>query len=323
MTIGIAASGPRAGLAVFRALAAVERVAEGAIRGYAVFAAIDAGDVHRAATQRGGSRTLFVDGERTGVEPPPGVAAAPIAAIMSSGPDRPEPLEQFLPARAGVGLVTGHRLPNALALGGQPLNLAVLERLAAGCDARAAVEDVLAADPEADAGVIAIDANGRIHGANSARVGRRPDLGHARRVSADGTAAVEVLHNAIHPVVPLAELAAWIALETMCPPFITADHVTVTAGTPITVGDAARVLVDATGHAQRVETTDGRIVTGRHNCAAVYLGAEVVHDGVCLGRTVAEPNVVVEDGRIVALSGQSSVRIPYQAEPADRHRGAE
>ena len=52
-------------------------------------------------------------------------------------------------------------------------------------------------------------------------------------------------------------------------------------------------------------------MTGRHACAAIYLGALVVQDDVPLGRTVMEPNVLVEDGRIRRLSGQDEVRIPF------------
>lgn len=313
MTIGIAASGPGAGLAVFRALAAVERVAEGAIGGFAVFVVIDAaGTVHRAETQRGGTATLFTDGEATGVAPPPIVAEARIAGVMSSGPDRPEPLEQFLPARSGVGLVTGHRLPNAIGPRGRPLNIEVLERLAAGDDARTAVETVLDSDPEADAGVIAVDATGHVHGANSARVARRPDLGHARRSDPAGAAVVEVLHNAIHPVAAIAELAACVALDSMFPPLRSDGHITITAGTPLTGSDDCRVHVDADGTVQRIETTDRRILTGRHNCAAIQLGADILHDGRLLGHTVFEPNVVVEDGRIVTLSGRTTIRIDYR-----------
>ncbi len=315
MTIGIAASGPGAGLAVFRALAAVERVGQGAIGGYAVFAAIDAaGTVHRAETQRGGTATLFTDGEATGVAPPPVVAEATFAGVMSSGPDRPEPLEQFLPARGGVGLVTGHRLPNSIGPSGRPLNIEVLERLAAGDDARTAVETVLGSDPEADAGVIAVDAAGRVHGANSARVARRPDLGRARRSDPTGTAVVEVLHNAIHPVAAIAELAACVALDSMYPPLRSDGHITVAAGTPLTAGDDCRVHVDADGTAQRIETTDRRILTGRHNCAAIQLGTEVLQDGRPLGRTVFEPNTVIEEGRVVRLSGRTTFRIGYRSE---------
>ena len=83
MTIGIGAAGPNAGLAVFRALAAAEAVGHGAIGGFAVFAVLTAdGRVIRAETQRGGSATLFTDGETTGGPPPPEVASARFAAVV-------------------------------------------------------------------------------------------------------------------------------------------------------------------------------------------------------------------------------------------------
>ncbi len=313
MTIGIAASGANAGLAVFRALAAVERVAQGAIGGFAAFAAVDAsGAVYRAETQRGGTRTLFTAGETTGVPPPSMAASATRAGIMSSGPDRPAPLAQFVPADAAAGLVTGHRLPNAAGLSGQPVNLAVLDRLRAGETARTAVAEVLDADPEADAGVIAIDQYGGIFSRNSRRVGQRPDLGHARREHGTSGAVVEVLHNAIFPADSLAALAADIALAVMAPT-VSAGRITVAAGVPVIPGAADQVLVDAAGNAFRIETTDQRIVRGRHNCAAIYLGSLVIQSGRALGRTAFEPNVVVADGHIVSLSGQTRLELDYCA----------
>ena len=114
MTIGIGAIGPNAGLAVFKGLQAAERVGTGSIGGFAVFAAIsEDGPLFMSETQRGGTATLFTAGETSGVLPPSEIAAAPYAAVMSSGPDRPAPLSQFLAADPAIGLVTGHRLPNA------------------------------------------------------------------------------------------------------------------------------------------------------------------------------------------------------------------
>lgn len=314
MTIGIAAYGPRAGLAVFRALAAVEKVATGSIGGYAAFAAIDAdGNLHRAETQRGGTTTLFVAGEITGATPPPVVSDAVIAGVMSSGPDRPAPLSQYVPAEPGAGLVTGHRLPNASGAAGRAVNLEVLDRLKRGYTARAAVDEVLHANPEADAGIIAVDIHGGVFARNSRRVDRRPDLGHARRENAAG-AAIEVLNNAISPAGSIAALAADIGLAVMAADRACAGHLVVRAGVPMVAGNENRVLVDARGEATRIETTDHRILQGRHNCAAVYLGAMVVAEGRVLGYTVVEPNVVVENGQIVTLNGLPEIHIDYRSE---------
>lgn len=322
MTIGILASGPNAGLAVFRALAAAEKVASGAIGGFAAFAAIGTdGKLYRAETQRGGTTTLFTDAESTGTEPPAQIASATMAALMSSGPDRPAPLSQFVAAQAGAGLVTGHRLPNAAGLKGVPVNVQVLEKLQAGLSARRAVRDVMTANPDADAGIIAVDRQGSVYALDSARVAARTDLGHARLEDESG-AIVEVLHNAITPVGSLAALVCEIAMREMVPPPPLAGSFLVCAGTALRAGAANRVLTSQ-GIAKAIETTDHVILSGRHNCAAVYLGAEVVDEAGVLGYTITEPNVVVENARIVSLSGQDKVAIGYRRTgAADRNSAA-
>lgn len=312
MTIGIGAIGENAGLAVFRALQAAERVGTGAIGGFAVFAAIDAaGSLRVAETQRGGTLTLFTDGEKTGVLPPAAIAEARFAVVMSSGPDRPEPLMQFLAADPAVGLVTGHRLPNTLGPDGLAMNAAVLSAMARGLSASTALDEVLDACPDVDAGMIALGPEAGIAGRNSVLVSRRPDLGAAQRFGSDKNAAVAVLHNAIHPHSSLAPLIADIAFEIVSPAQPVAGEITVSAGTQVIHGTRNRVLVDAIGNAIRIETENARLVTGRHNCAAIYLGSEIVRDGSVIGRTLFEPNVMVQDGTVESLSGQSEVRITY------------
>lgn len=317
MTIGIGATGPNAGLAVFRTLQLAERIGTGAIGGYAVFAAIDRdGILHRAETQRGGTATLFTAGERTGVAPPPEVAAAPFAAVMSSGPDRPAPLTQFLPADPHVGLVTGHRLPNGAGRDGRALNAAVLAAMAEGASAEAALRQVLETEPDADAGMIALGPGRGLFLLDSARVARRPDLG-GTLARGPGGAAIAILHNAIWPVRTLAPLLAEAGLEVMVRAREPRGRVEVRAGTPVVLAGRDRVLVGPDGVASRIETTDARIVTGRHNCAAIYIGAEIVHQDGVLGVATEEPNVVVEDGAIVSLSGQSRFHLAYGPEPQE------
>jgi hypothetical protein len=313
VTIVIVARGPSAGLAVFRALQAVERVAGGSIGGFAAFAAIGGeGRLFEYTTQRGGSTTLFVEGERSGAEPPEGVARASMAGVMSSGPDRPEPLMQFIAADPAVGLVTGHRLPNAPTVRGLPANREVLEALREGHSVQAAVDSLLAANPEIDAGLIALDRTGTLYARNSDRVERRPDLGRARREDADAGAAVEVLHNAILPGPSIAALAAETALQSMTARWQPDGWILVEAGVPLERGEESAVLVDAELRASKVFTTDASLLGPRANGAAIYLGSAVLREGLCIGQTVTEPNVTVEDGRIHSLSGQRSVRVGYR-----------
>src|SRR6218665_1545674 len=119
MTIAIAASGSRAGAAVRDAVLGAELLGRGAIGGFAVLALLSGdGQLHHCMTQRGGASCLDMPDPSL---PPPGMPqrggascrdmpdawlAAPTAAAISSGPDRPEPLVQFLPGAAGIGLVT-------------------------------------------------------------------------------------------------------------------------------------------------------------------------------------------------------------------------
>ena len=316
MTIGIAVSGPNAGRAVFRALQAVERAGRGSIGGFASFVAItEAGELVRAETQRGGSRTLFTAGETTGVAPPTAVAEARLAAVMSSGPDRPAPLSQFTPGRAGVGLVTGHRLPNLPGVDGRPLNLAVLDRMAAGAPAALAARAELERNPEADAGIIALDLAGGLYAGNTAFVERRPDLGQALIEDPASGAKVAVLHNAIQPHPPLAGLAAAIALDAIAPVDRADLWVTLAAGTPVELGLENCVLVDAAGQTVRVTVTQPGWLDGRRQGAVIQFAARVRQDNRLLGHATEEPYCVVEAGRLVSLSGARSVRLGVRAAP--------
>lgn len=308
MTIGIAAAGPRAGLGVFDALRAVERVGRGHIGGFAVLAVLTAdGRLLRRETQRGGTVALLEGADSLPAE----IAEAPRAALMSSGPDRPAPLAAFLPGEAGVGLVTGHRFPNAPAASGRPLNEEVLELLRQGADARRAVEQVMADNPLADAGVIAIDPAGGLHGANSDRVQSRPDLGSARRACGRRGIVIEVLHNAIFPRAPLAALAAEIAFDRMDLSGEPTQRLKLRSGTPIAAGEREAVVLDEEGRVLRIVTADPRILRGRWNCASPYLGAQVVAGDRLLGHTIEEANVVVQDGKIRSVEGRCERDVQY------------
>lgn len=314
MTIGIGAYGPRAGLAVYRALQSAERVGRGAIGGFATYAAIGSdGRVFRHQTQRGGSRTLFIEGEATGVPPPEDVANAIAAAVISSGPERPEPLSQFLAVDGAGGLVTGHRLPNGLSIDGTALNLDALEKLIAGKSAKEAVDFVIDRNREADVGLLAVDLRGGVYSRNSDRVQRRPDLGHARLEDATADTVVEVLHNAIRPFPATALIAAAVALDTMRGDPKSAGWITIEAGVPLVLGRENAVHCGNELRAQRVVTTDPIIVKGRHACAGIYLHSKVYSDGKLIGLTMFEPITTVEDGTITEMSGQSIMRMNYCA----------
>lgn len=202
MTIGIAASGPSAATYALRALRGVETLGSGSIGGFAVFAVMnEGGRLRYAQTQNGGSSGLCIDADWLSCER---------AAIISSGPDRPEPLRQFLPGLDGVGLVTGHRLPNR-PFADSRLNLAVLARLQSGLAPDAAIGEVFAAYPECDAGLMALTADGRIAYADSGRVRRRKDI-HSAAIENAGS-SIAVMMNSIHFPPGIGEQAAAIIGE--------------------------------------------------------------------------------------------------------------
>ncbi len=313
MTIGIGACGPRAGRAVFEALRAAERVGRGAIGGFVTFAVIsEDGKVRTAVTQRGGTTTLFTEGETTGVEPPGAFADARYAAVISSGPDRPAPLERFIPADGAVGLVTGHRIPPSTGSDGKPMNAALLERLRGGVRAEAAVAEVMRATPEADCGLIAVTTGGEVASGNTERVKRRPDTGAASLRDPETGAAVAVLCNAIRPWPVLADLAAAVALDVMCAGAEPAGRITLVAGTPIGMGPANAVFCDEGGRSLRVTTTDPAVGERGELGAAIYLASEVYLGDRLVGHTTFEPITTIEGGLLTLFSGKEELEMTYR-----------
>lgn len=314
MTIGIAVAGPGAGLAVVRALAAVEKVTRGAIGGFVSFAVITSDRrLLRAETQRGGTSTLFTDGERLGSTPPSQLADAPLAVLMSSGPDRPTPLSQFTPGEADAGLVTGHRLPN-VALSGRPSpNIALLTRLRAGEEPETAVPAVLTDYADADTGLIGLDASGRIVLGNTALTDARPDLGSVLVTSQFGS--VGILHNAIYPVHGLAEFAAGVALDCLSPPDRSDFEVTFEAPTPLTLGDDNEALVDANGRILAIQVTQPNWLGERFEGAALNVHAAIRCGDKLLGHAVSEPYCIARNHEIVSMSGGTSARIAVRSAP--------
>ena len=314
MTIGIAVAGPGAGLAVVKALAAVEKVTRGAIGGFVSIAVITTDRrLLRAETQRGGTSTLFTDGERTDATPPRDIAEAPLAVLMSSGPDRPAPLSQFTPGDADAGLVTGHRLPNVALNGRAPPNIALLTRLRAGEATETAVPAVLAEYAEADTGLIGVDASGRMALGNTALTDARPDLGSVLVTSPLGS--VGILHNAIHPARGLAEFAAGVALDCLSPPDRSDFEVLFEAPTPLHLGDKNEARVDAQGRILAIQVTQPNWLGECFEGAALNFHAAIRRGDRLLGHAVSEPYCVARNHEVVSMSGGIRARIAVRSVP--------
>ncbi|WP_050759191.1 DUF6963 family protein [Pseudooceanicola batsensis] len=188
MTVGIAAYGLEAGRAVLEGVLATEVLGRGSIGGFVVFSVLDEHGQHQQVSLQCGGITALDDFDLR-----PGVRCA---AAISSGPNRPEPLSQFLAGRDGLGLVTGHRLPQRIGSSGLPLNSSALERMAQGHAPHEAVQSETKENPEADFGLIAVAADGKIGFGNSARVQRRVDLLEVSRLEKE--AGFAMLGNSIY-----------------------------------------------------------------------------------------------------------------------------
>ena len=312
MTIAIAARGPHAGLAVFRALRAVERVGTGSVGGFATYVAITEDKrLLRHQTQRGGSRTLFLNGEETGVDPSPEIAEATSAGVISSGPERPD-LEKLLVADAQAGLVTGHRIPIEIGVDGVPLNQQTLDFLIRGHSAQEAVDAVMSRNPQSDAGLIAIDGRGQIYGRNSERVLLRPDLGVGQATAERGEASVIVYYNCIRPYSALADLATAIALETMMGIPQPDAYVAVATGLPVRSGKESAIHCDVSGRALHITTADATALHGRQIGAIISLGSPIYFDGKLIGHCMTEMLTTVVEGVLTDMSGQATVPFGYR-----------
>jgi len=299
MTIGIAVAGPGAVRAALAGLAAVEAVGRGAIGGFVSLAGLTSdGRIARAETQRGGSRALPFEALE------PALAGARLAVLMSSGPDRPEPLAQFTPADPALGLLTGHRLPNMPGPDGQPPNLRVLDLLKAGLDPAAAIRQALAVDPEADAGLILLTPSGEIALGNSSRVGRRDDIGRASRRDPHSGLRIGVLHNSIFPREALAALAVSAAIDAVAP-VDCCDCEAPVLGHRVDVGSARLLRIDAARRVTAIEVPTPDWTLPHWEGSVVQRGDPVLCDGRLVGRITREVYCILDHGEITGSRGET------------------
>ena len=303
MTLGIAAKGENAGAAVHAAILGAELLGRGAIGGFAGFAILDErGHVKHRVTQRGGVG---------GLDLPNGWLRARYAAAISSGPDRPEPLVQFLPGMDNVGLITGHRLPNTPDAQGIPLNQAVLARLAAGEAPQSAIDAVLSQSPEIDAGLIVMDASGRIGFGNSARVARRTDCGAAERIS--DTSHVVLLHNSIFSEGPLAEKIADLAWSHLTGEPTNTRLLFLREDAPVHPSTRDCVHVTADGTITAIESANLWLQSDHRRATAIYLGSEIWQDGQPAGWAATELLAETSQGWLRKETGSPPTPIVMEA----------
>lgn len=301
MTIGLAAYGPRAGEGILAGLAAVEKVGRGAIGGFVSLAAItETGDVLRAETQTSGQTSLQDNPNLAAI------SAAPWAALISSGPNRPEPLAAFVWADAEVGLVTGHRMPQLPDPEGHPLNARVGEMMRAGNSPQAAIDAIVAGHPNADAGFLALSRQGEFGLGNTAHVLARRDLG--QHIAHREKLWAAALHNSIQPQRPLALLAVEAALDAMeAQP--TQSWVTIPSGIPVAHGTKSEVWIDKAGRAERILHIHPPPNSDEWSFGLGDWVPVAGENGIC-GVLGYEPYMVQRDGRLLTIDGAQERRVP-------------
>jgi hypothetical protein len=72
------------------------------------------------------------------------------------------------------------------------------------------------------------------------------------------------------------------------------------------------VMVNKDLVAYKIITTDASILSGRHNCAAIYLNSVVMQEDQELGRIIFEPYTLVANTRVVSLNGQESLSLGFR-----------
>lgn len=307
MTIGIAAVGKNAGLAVWKALNSVEKVSKGSIGGFATFVIFDEeGKLEYFCTQRGGSRTLFIEGDSISTYPPKEVIEARIAGVVSSGPDRTEPLENILPAKNGVGFVTGHRFPRAIGKDGFPVNEQVLDNMEKGESALIAVKKVMDKNPNIDSGLIAVDLDGNIGAQNSQKVEKRPGFASAS-IEREG-AKVVVFNNEIYPSTVTANLAAEIAMEIMCKDQQEKIKIILNSGLKVELASEDKVIINEDNIITKIFITDETMLKGKTGGMVPYLGSQVIRNGKKIGELKTEPFINLDNGVIKEFKGNTKSR---------------
>jgi hypothetical protein len=288
MTIGVAAWGPNAGDAVRAAVLGAELLGRGAIGGFAVFAILDEhGAVDHRVSQRGGINAL---------ELPERWLRARHAAVISSGPDRPEPLVQFLPGVDRMALVTGHRSPHLPGRGGVPVNRLAMNRIAAGASPQEAVDATLQENPESDAGLVALDMHGRLGWGNTRRVMRREDGGSCHRDN--GAARIALLHNSIPAHTGLAESVADLAWNCLTGETVPTRFLHLRESVAIRPSDRDRVHVRENGDIIAVDSADPLLPSANRRGWAVYLGTEVWQAERLIGHAASELSIEIAQGRL-------------------------
>lgn len=309
MTIGIAVYGPGAGRAALHALSTVEAIGRGAIGGFVSLATIDQhGHVAYATCQDQGTLGLFPN---KGI--PSEIADAEYAVLMSSGPNRPEPLESFTPGLSKVGLITGHRMPNSLDTHGVMMNARVLDLVKCGIEVEHALTMVLDDNPNADAGFLMLSIDHGLFAANSACVLQRPDHGFAIRQDRENRFGAGAIHNAIEPHKAIAHLAVETAIDHMFAGERIDKQILFREGTMLRKAQIVSVNVNADYVVDEINVTDASYLSGKAHIG-IGFDVPVYQSGHQIGKMTYEPFMVVDNGVLNLIDGYEELSVSVRLE---------
>ena len=308
MTIGIVVRGPQAGTALVNSLSAIESIAEGSIGGFVSFVVLDKDHTPTFyKCQAGGITSLFACENKSDL--PIELMNATRAALISSGPNRPEPLHRFLAWDDKGNLVSGHRFPHMQTKQNIPLNQQALSILQMYGSDEHRLDELIEQNPDLDAGLVTMDAHGCIYQSNTARVAARGDT--ASRNMQTPEYAYSITLNSILPPDPIAEILAvklQRRLELDRRPVL---HVT--TDSPISNSNVKSVEIDDTGRVVNINTPERHWFSPEHEGALIETGTIVLRDSVTIGKVHEEPYVISRNGKIIALSGKQNVSLRYAA----------
>jgi hypothetical protein len=203
-------------------------------------------------------------------------------------------------------------MPNTIGVSGVNLNDEVLDLMRRGLSPTDAVERIVIANPEVDAGIIALDVSGQLHVANTQLVKRRSDIGCALSGSLAQGALAAVLHNAILPHRPIAALAAEIALDVMQPNDRPDGWITFRKGIRLFPGPVTAVNVNSDGAVEAIIVDNPKFLEGLWSLGIGYETRVLKHTRI-IASMLYEPYMVVSDGILRKIDGQSELSVPIRS----------
>lgn len=198
--------------------------------------------------------------------------------------------------------MTGHRLPNMPGPSGKPPNIVALEAMRAGVSGAGAIAKALAENPEADAGLIAMDLDGNITLANTELVARRDDIGAALADDPASGLRIGILHNSIYPHSALADVAVAAALDAARPEDAFTGEARL-VGNMVTLGRQRALDLASDGGIASIFVDDPVWLGPVWEGSVVLRGDPVTVGNQKVGRIVREVYCRLENGRIVGARG--------------------